>query len=661
MNIVLVHGAWADGSGWEAVYRSLRKEGFSVSVVQNPTISLADDVQATRRVVAAQNGPVILVGHSYGGAVITEAGNDPKVVGLVYIAGWVPGQRGVGVLPDQQSTAPGAPVPPILPPQDGYLLLDKAKFPDSFAGDVDPERAAFMADSQVPWGIEAVNGSISEPAWKSKPSWYLVATDDRMIPPPAQRFMSKRAGATVVEVAGSHAIYVSQPAAVAELIVQAAQGSEAHSTRRLAKDAACQLLAARQFGKLGFAVACSCFRAAFTASPLVDRTGKALPRSERGRGLASPGNARHLPETCRNKSSASPAPSPTATASSASSARAAWPRSTWPRTSGTSARSRSRCSSRSSPPCSAPSGSCRRSRPPRRCSTPTSCRSSTPAPPTASSTTSCPTSRARRSASKLNRETQLGIEEAVKIATEVADALDYAHRHGVIHRDIKPENILLHDGRPMVADFGIALAVSAAAGGRMTETGLSLGTPHYMSPEQATAEKEITARSDIYSLGAVLYEMLTGDPPHTGASAQQIIMKIVTEDAAAGHPAAEVGAAARRGGGGEGAGEAARRPVRPRIRFRRRAREHDVRRHAAHSGSRTVQVRGGATLATRPRRAVALAGAAGVACAALGLLAGWLLGRPRPPAFPPTVTRHAMVLPDSAPLTDASGASWRSH
>jgi tRNA A-37 threonylcarbamoyl transferase component Bud32/dipeptidyl aminopeptidase/acylaminoacyl peptidase len=132
---------------------------------------------------------------------------------------------------------------------------------------------------------------------------------------------------------------------------------------------------------------------------------------------------------------------------------------------------------------------------------------------------------------KLDREKQLGIDEAVKITTEVADALDYAHRHGVIHRDIKPENILLHDGRPMVADFGIALAVSAAAGGRMTETGLSLGTPHYMSPEQATAEKEITARSDVYSLASVLYEMLTGTPPHVGASAQQIIMKIVTDQA----------------------------------------------------------------------------------------------------------------------------------
>src|SRR5687768_14534932 len=133
---------------------------------------------------------------------------------------------------------------------------------------------------------------------------------------------------------------------------------------------------------------------------------------------------------------------------------------------------------------------------------------------------------------KLDRETQLGIDEAVRITREVADALDYAHRHGVIHRDIKPENILLHDGRPIVADFGIALAVSAAAGGRMTETGLSLGTPFYMSPEQATAEKDLTSRSDIYSLGSVLYEMLTGNPPHTGASAQQIIMKIVTAEAA---------------------------------------------------------------------------------------------------------------------------------
>jgi pimeloyl-ACP methyl ester carboxylesterase len=225
-NVVLVHGGFVDGSGWEAVYRALRKEGLTVSVVQNPTISLADDVKATRRVVAAQNGPVVLVGHSYGGAVITEAGNDPKVASLVYIAAFAP-DKGESVSALIKDPPPGAPVPPILPPQDGYLLLDKAKFRASFAGDVDPERAAFMADAQVPWGLEALSGTISEAAWKSKPSWYMVTTDDRMIPPPAQRFMSKRAGATVVEVKGSHAIYVSQPAAVAGLIAKAAKGSPA--------------------------------------------------------------------------------------------------------------------------------------------------------------------------------------------------------------------------------------------------------------------------------------------------------------------------------------------------------------------------------------------------------------------------------------------------
>src|ERR687895_2483355 len=225
MNIVLIHGAWADGSGWEGVYRSLRKEDFSVSVVQNPTISLADDVLATRRVLAEQSGPVILVGHSYGGAVITEAGNDPKVVGLVYVAGWVPdtGESVSSLIDDLIKSGPPGPVPPILSPQDGFLLLDRAKFPGAFAGDVDPARAEFLADSQVPWGLAALSGSISEPAWKSKQSWYLVASEDRMIPPAAQRFMSQRAGATVVELAGSHAVFLSQPAAVANLIVQAAR------------------------------------------------------------------------------------------------------------------------------------------------------------------------------------------------------------------------------------------------------------------------------------------------------------------------------------------------------------------------------------------------------------------------------------------------------
>ena len=221
-NIVLIHGGFVDGAGWEGVYSILKKDGYNVSIVQNPTISLMDDVAATKRILAAQDGPAILVGHSYGGAVITEAGNDPKVVGLVYITAFAP-DKGESVATLIKDPLPGAPVPPILPPQDGYLFLDRAKFPASFAADVDAEKAAFMADSQVPWGVEALSGKISEPAWKTKPSWYLIATDDKMIPPDAQRFMSKRAGATVVEVKGSHAIYVSQPEAVAALVEQAAK------------------------------------------------------------------------------------------------------------------------------------------------------------------------------------------------------------------------------------------------------------------------------------------------------------------------------------------------------------------------------------------------------------------------------------------------------
>ncbi|HVF54542.1 MAG TPA: alpha/beta hydrolase [Pyrinomonadaceae bacterium] len=226
LNVVLVHGAWADGSGWEGVYRILTKDGYRVSVVQHPTISLADDVAATRRVLAAQDGPVVLVGHSYGGAVITEAGNDPKVTQLVYIAAFAP-DRGESISTLIKDPPPGAPVPPILPPQDGYLLLDREKFPASFAGDVDAERAAFMADSQLPWGVNALGEAIGEPAWRAKPSWYMVATEDRMIPPAAQRLMAGRAGATVVEAAGSHAIYVSRPEAVAALIEQAARGTKA--------------------------------------------------------------------------------------------------------------------------------------------------------------------------------------------------------------------------------------------------------------------------------------------------------------------------------------------------------------------------------------------------------------------------------------------------
>jgi pimeloyl-ACP methyl ester carboxylesterase len=225
-NIVLVHGGFVDGAGWEGVYRVLKQDGYDVSIVQNPTISLDGDVATTKRVLAGQDGPAILVGHSYGGAVITQAGNDSKVAGLVYITAFAP-DKGESVASLIKNPPPGAPVPPILPPQDGYLLLDKAKFPASFAGDVEPEKAAFMADSQVPWGVEAFSGTISEPAWKSKPSWYLIATDDKMIPPDAQRSMSKRAGSTVVEAKGSHAIYVSQPRAVAALIEQAAKSLKA--------------------------------------------------------------------------------------------------------------------------------------------------------------------------------------------------------------------------------------------------------------------------------------------------------------------------------------------------------------------------------------------------------------------------------------------------
>jgi len=235
-NIVLVHGGFVDGSGWESVYSQLKKDDYNVAIVQNPTISLAGDVAATKLVINEQDGPVILVGHSYGGAVITEAGTDPQVVGLVYITAFAP-DKGESVSSLIKDPPPGAPVPPILPPQDGYLFLDRAKFPASFAGDVDAERAAFMADSQVPWGLEALGGTISEPAWKTKPSWYLLVTEDKMIPPPAQRFMSQRAGATVDEVAGSHAIYVSRPDAVVAIIKKAAGAAKAGKEARAAADA----------------------------------------------------------------------------------------------------------------------------------------------------------------------------------------------------------------------------------------------------------------------------------------------------------------------------------------------------------------------------------------------------------------------------------------
>jgi pimeloyl-ACP methyl ester carboxylesterase len=227
--VVLVHGGFVDGSGWQGVYDHLKKDGYNVAVVQNPTLSLEGDVAATNRVIDAQSEPVTLVGHSYGGAVITEAGSNPKVAALVYIAAFAPDKdESVNTL--IADPPPGAPVPPILPPEDGFLYLDKEKFHDSFAGDVSEEQAAFMADSQVPWGVEALGGTISEPGWRNKPSWYLVTTEDRMIPAPAQRQMSERAGSTVVEVEASHSVYVSQPDHVADLIERAA--SEVSSTAR---------------------------------------------------------------------------------------------------------------------------------------------------------------------------------------------------------------------------------------------------------------------------------------------------------------------------------------------------------------------------------------------------------------------------------------------
>ena len=219
-NIVLVHGGFVDGSGWRGVYESLSRDGFRVSIVQNPTLSLAGDAQATRQIIDAQDGPVVLVGHSYGGAVITEAGTHPNVAALVYVCAFAP-DKGESVGSLIAGFPADGPQPPILPPRDGFLFLDRDKFHASFAADVPADLAAFMADSQVPWGLDALGGPITDPAWRTKPSWYMVTTEDRMIPPAAQRTMSQRAGSTVAEVAASHSVYVSQPAAVAGLIKQA--------------------------------------------------------------------------------------------------------------------------------------------------------------------------------------------------------------------------------------------------------------------------------------------------------------------------------------------------------------------------------------------------------------------------------------------------------
>jgi pimeloyl-ACP methyl ester carboxylesterase len=222
-NVVLVHGGFVDGSGWRQVHELLTSDGYQVSVVQNPTLSLAGDVLTTLRVLRGQDGPCVLVGHSYGGAVISEAGTDDSVAALVYISAFAP-DAGESVKTLIADPPPGAPVPPILPPRDGFLFLDRDKFRASFAGDLPEAEARFMADSQVPWGVDALAGEVTQPAWRTKPSWYLVATDDCMIPPQAQRAMADRAGSTVSEVAASHSLYVSQPRATADVIKQAAHG-----------------------------------------------------------------------------------------------------------------------------------------------------------------------------------------------------------------------------------------------------------------------------------------------------------------------------------------------------------------------------------------------------------------------------------------------------
>lgn len=222
-NIVLVHGAFADGSGWEGVYKILVKRGYNVSVVGNPNTGLADDVEAVKRVLNRQDGPAILVGHSYGGAIITEGGSDKNVAGLVYVAAFVP-DEGETLLKLLQS-GPPSPNSGILPPQDGYLWYDKAKFHSGFSADLSAEKAAFMYDSQVPVNAAVFQATITKAAWKTKPTWYVVATQDQTIPPDGQRFMAKRANAKVTEVKGSHVVFISQPTAVADVIEAAAKGA----------------------------------------------------------------------------------------------------------------------------------------------------------------------------------------------------------------------------------------------------------------------------------------------------------------------------------------------------------------------------------------------------------------------------------------------------
>jgi pimeloyl-ACP methyl ester carboxylesterase len=221
-NIVLVHGAFADGSGWRRVAAILSEDGYTVSIVQEPETSLADDVAATNRILDRQSGPTVLVGHSYGGAVITEAGNNAHVASLVYVAAFAP-DEGEKVGPLLGSIAPAA--NSIAPTADGYLLVDQAKFPADFAADLPAAEAQFMAISQVPINASILGTPITAPAWKTKPSYGIVATQDRMINPDLERSMYKRAGAKVTEIKGSHAVFISKPNDVARLIERAAKAS----------------------------------------------------------------------------------------------------------------------------------------------------------------------------------------------------------------------------------------------------------------------------------------------------------------------------------------------------------------------------------------------------------------------------------------------------
>lgn len=218
VSIVLVHGAFVDGSGWQAVHAILSARGYEVLVVQNPTITLEGDVAATERVIGQARHPVLLVGHSYGGAVITQAGANPKVLALVYLAAFVPDVGESVASLNQHPVEAGEATAPVLPPQDGFLMVDPGRFPAAFGADVGVERTRFMAASQVPWGLGAVTGQVTLAAWRNKPVHYLVATDDLMIPPSAQRRMADRAGARLVEIESSHAVMLARPSEVAALI-----------------------------------------------------------------------------------------------------------------------------------------------------------------------------------------------------------------------------------------------------------------------------------------------------------------------------------------------------------------------------------------------------------------------------------------------------------